>query len=333
MVQIRVVEDPAHPEGGHALIEVEGLTGYAGNGRFRIQREGYVHGNLGPGGWQVAETVLEPDRVDGIDGGVRLAVGPAVVNRVETGPVTIALPDAGASAVAFWPDIAPLHEEASEARRFAGGAAPPRAKPVVPPPEAPRAAEPPSVLRAERELPPPRLETPQPERPAWPLAWIGGLVALVIAGAALGWYFGRPEEAPPQTATAVLPPAAETPQDDSVHAVIARAKSPDEILAAARTKQEKGDFDAAFQLLEEGALRGSALAATLLAKLYDPNGFQPGKPFKAPDMRQAARYYRQGEEGGDAAAKDPRAALKQRLEKDAAGGNTTAQVTLKDFWP
>ena len=137
------------------------MPGYAGGGRFRIQREGYVHGNLGPGGWQVAETLLEPDAVEPTADGVRLRVGPVVVNRVETGPVTIALPDAGVEAVAFWPDIAPLHEEGDTGRRFGGGAAQPRAKPA--PTSAPPPASAPPPLRAERELPEPLPPTPQPK--------------------------------------------------------------------------------------------------------------------------------------------------------------------------
>src|SRR5262249_32985877 len=149
------------------------------------------------------------------------------------------------------------------------------------------------------------------------------------------WFYGHdwvqraPEPPPP------APPAASpAPNLLAMGAgdIIAAAKSPQEIFEAARQVQQAGDHDKSLVLLEEASLRGYAPASTALARLYDPNGFQPGKPFKSPDPRQAARYYKAGEEGGDAEAKGPRQALKNRLAQEAANGNATAQTALKDFW-
>src|SRR5262249_47225574 len=136
---IRIFEDPAHGEGGHAVIEVTGIGANAGRGRFRIHREGYVHANLAPSGWQVAEVLLEPDRAEPLGGGLRLYVGPDLVRWIEPGPVPFSLPEANLSVDAFWPDIAPLHEGAAGGRRFAAGdgraaAEAPKRTPAPPPP-------------------------------------------------------------------------------------------------------------------------------------------------------------------------------------------------------
>jgi hypothetical protein len=332
MPEIRIHEDAAHAEGGHAVIEVTGI-GAAGSGRFRLHREGYVHGNLGPGGWQVAETLLEPTRTETLGDGIRLYVGPELVRWLESGPVMIALPEAGFAAAAFWPDIAPLHEEAGGSRRFAAGD--PRARPASPPPRAPQPSPAPAPAPAPRPAPSrrlvvepdprPRMAEPAPVRRGF--VWIAALVvASFLVGAGAWWYLVP--HAPP------APPAAAAPDllAMSVGDIIRQAKSPQEIDAAARQVQQAGDYDKALVLFEEAALRGNAPSNTALARLYDPNGFQPNKPFKNPDMRQAARYYKAGEEGGDAAAKEPRAALKETLIKEAAKGNATAQTSLKDFW-
>jgi hypothetical protein len=330
MPDIRIREDPAHPEGGHAVMEVTGIAG-ARSGRFRLYREGYVHGNLGPGGWQVAETLLEPERAEPLGDGIRLYVGPELVRWLESGPVMVALPEAGFEATAFWPDIAPLHEEADGARRFAAGD--PRARPA-PPPRAPQPSPEPAPVPPARPAPSHRLVVEPEPRPrrgeSAPLrrgyVVIAALVVLsFLVGAAAWWYLAP--HAPPATAAAPPNLLAMSAGD-----IIRQAKSPQEIDAAAREVQQAGDYDKALVLFEEAALRGNAPSNTALAHLYDPNGFQPDKPFKNPDMRQAARYYKAGEEGGDEAARAPRAALKETLAKAAAQGNVTAQTALKDFW-
>jgi hypothetical protein len=76
-----------------------------------------------------------------------------------------------------------------------------------------------------------------------------------------------------------------------------------------------------------------AAALTAVARLYDPIGFVAGRPFRAPDPRAAARYYRDAVQKGDAAAQAPRAALKTWLEEQARAGNGTAETALKEFWP
>ncbi len=97
--------------------------------------------------------------------------------------------------------------------------------------------------------------------------------------------------------------------------------------------QQAGRHDDALLLLETLAERNHAPAMTALARLYDPNGFTPGRPFSAPDARQAAKLYQQAVRVGDNSAEAPRAALRTYLEQRANDGDTTARLALQDFWP
>jgi TPR repeat protein len=105
------------------------------------------------------------------------------------------------------------------------------------------------------------------------------------------------------------------------------------IHAAALRRQAAGRHDDALVLFEEAGERGHAPALTAVARLYDPIGFVAGRPFRAPDPRAAARYYRDAVQKGDAVAQAPRAALKTWLEEQARAGNGTAETALKEFWP
>ncbi|MCS6932845.1 MAG: hypothetical protein NZM27_11610, partial [Acetobacteraceae bacterium] len=143
-IRIRVEEDPAHPAGGHALIRIAGLAAPPADARFAIQREGWQRGVLGPDGWQVGAALLSPDRVSVEGGEVVLAVGPAVVDVLEAGPLRFRLPGAGVDVALFWPDLTTSH-----------AAAPP---PPPPPPAAPARA----VEEATVVLRPPAPEPPPP---------------------------------------------------------------------------------------------------------------------------------------------------------------------------
>ncbi len=57
MTGVRAAADPAHPEGGHAIILLQGVGTPPPDPRFRILREGWAKGTLGPEGWQVGDTV------------------------------------------------------------------------------------------------------------------------------------------------------------------------------------------------------------------------------------------------------------------------------------
>lgn len=351
-IRIRVEEDPAHPAGGHALIRIAGLSTAPADARFAIQREGWQRGVLGPDGWQVGAALLTPDRVSAEGGEVVLAVGPSVVDVVEAGPLRFRLPAASLDAAVFWPDLTTSH---------AGAPPPPR-----PAPRAPDPAEDTTVLVAP-PLPEPPVRAPlAAEAPrggnVWPLLLVLLLFAAAGAGGVYWWLELReqpaavaatpapavtpapppaPAPAPvapvPDPATPAPPPAADPAlpslADLTVPQVIARAPGVAEIAAEAAARAARGLHEDALLLWEAAARLGHAPSLTSLARLYDPVGFQPGRPFRTPDPRQAARYYQQAVRAGDAGAAAPRAALRDWLQAQAGRGDTLAPLTLQDFWP
>lgn len=365
MIEVLAAADPAHPEGGHAVLLLRGVAEPPADPRFRILREGWTKGTLGPEGWQVGDALLSPDRVEPSPQGVRLYLGPHVVDWLEAGPVQFRLPAARIEAPVFWPDIAPLHGGSGNA--IAGPPPAQRSPPPPSPPPLPGMDTDATVMMAPRAAPPPPLSVPQPApaaktRSALPLIL---LLLLLVAGAGGGgayWWFVLREQAlvvaeaptPPPTVQPVAPPAPEPPRTPepvlpplrpqappsapasldglAVPEVIARAASPAAIAQEAARRFDAGRHDDALLLWEAAARAGHATAITRLAGLYDPVGFQPGRPFRDPDPRQAARHYRDAIAAGDAAAAEPRARLRRWLEDRAREGDINAPLTLRDFW-
>jgi hypothetical protein len=361
MMVVRAAADPAHPEGGHAIILLQGVMDLPADPRFRILREGWAKGTLGPDGWQVSDVLLSPDRVEASPQGVRLYLGPQVVDWLEAGPVQFRLPAGRIEAPLFWPDVPPLHGGSGHTMALPAAAVRPAA-PAPPPlpiddPDA-------TVVRAPpRAEPPPALSVPQPAAPVKTgsvLPWI--LLALLLLAAAGGgawWWFQMREqpvpEAPPPVDPVViapeplprpepppmLPPV--RPQAEpqapasldglTVAEVVERATSPAAIAEEAARRYGTGRYDDALLLWEAAARAGNAAALTRLAGLYDPVGFEPGRPFRDPDPRQAARHYRDAVAAGDAGAAEPRARLRQWLDDRAREGDLNAPLTIRDFWP
>jgi TPR repeat protein len=119
----------------------------------------------------------------------------------------------------------------------------------------------------------------------------------------------------------------------SVPEVIERAASPAAIAEEAARRHAAGRHDDALLLWEAAARAGHAAALTRLAGLYDPVGFEPNRPFRDPDPRQAARHYRDAVAAGDSGAAEPRARLRRWLEDRAREGDINAPLTIRDFWP
>lgn len=324
-VSARVVPDPSRPL-GHARIVLAGLARAPTDARFGLMREGFAAAHLGPAGWQMGEVLLSPLAVEPEGGGLALIVGPAVCRHLEPGPVTLRLPGAGVETALFWPASVAVFDEGDAT--IAVGLRRPRAEPPTKTDDdTPKPAPPP---------PPPPPQPPPPPPPPRPglAAWLV-VVALLLAagGAGAWWYLGRttaPPPAPPPAPVAGWPEGTDhlTPAE-----VVARAPDAAGILAVALRRQQRDRHDDALVLFEEAADRGVAPALTALARLYDPNGFQPGRPFSSPDPRLAALYYRRAEQAGDTQASAPRAALRAYLEREAAAGNATARDALREFWP
>jgi len=223
-------------------------------------------------------------------------------------------------------------------------------------PAAERAFAPPEPPR-----PPERVDLPgskpRPTPNRRPIYIVAGLLSLLVVAGAVAWFVfvERPEQqaaapSPPPPPLAPAPSSPAAPPADTARPpatpgwpegtdsftpveIVQRAPNAEAILAVAQRRLQAGRYEDALVLFEQAAERGVAAASTALARMYDPNGFEPGKPFRNPDGRTAASYYKEGATRGDGSAAAAREALRQRLEKEAGQGNGTAATALKDFWP
>ena len=327
---------------GHARITLAGVQAPS-DGAFRIVREGYAAANLGRRGWQVQEEKLSPVEIRQEGADTVLVIGPRLTRHLEPGPLVFLLPATGLEASLFWPDDIDVFD----------GDLPPETvmprEPETAPKPPPVAAAPPAP--APSPAPPPREDIGVPARQEgtsrMPLFAGIGLLLLVAIGGATWWFTASPPAplpvpapvvTPTPTPTPPAPIAAERPwleRSDGMNLrdLVQSASDAAAIHAAALRRQAAGRHDDALVLFEEAGERGHAPALTAVARLYDPIGFVAGRPFRAPDPRAAARYYRDAVQKGDAAAQAPRAALKTWLEEQARAGNGTAETALKEFWP
>lgn len=309
----RAEPDPARPL-GHARIVLEGLAQPLVDARFALIRPQLPAAHLGPSGWQIGEAVLTALVDETAPGASVLIVGPAVCRHLEPGPLTLRLPSLGLDLPLFWPASIAVFDD-GEAPIGLGRSAPS----AMAPPEPALSPPPPPARPSERASY--RL----------PLILAGSVLALAAAGA--GWWVTReatPPAPPPPVATAVWPDGTDgmTPAE-----VVARAPDMRGVLAVALRRQAAGRHDDALVLFEVAAEAGLAEAHTALGLLYDPIGFIPGRPFRSPDLRQAAKHYREAERLGDPEATSRRAALRAQLEREAAAGSGTARDALREFWP
>jgi len=280
---------------------------------------------------------------------------------MEAGPAILALPADGSEAGLFWPDDIDFFDGQLPVDDPPPPSPPPASPPAPPPkpapvPPAPVAPVPPApaLEPAAPPLPPPRRIEAKTGADRLPLILLG-LLLLALAAAGGWWFLGRQQEEPrpqpaqqqaapqqpaqpaaaPQPQRPAAPPAPVWPDGTdglSLREVVERAPNAEALHAVALRRQQAGRHDDALVLFEEAAEKGHAPAMTALGRLYDPNGFRPGQPFRSPDPRAAARYYRDATQRGDAGADAPRAALKAWLEEQAPR-NQSATDALKEFWP
>ena len=310
---------------GHARITLAGV-GAPSDGGFRILREGYAASNLGRRGWQVQEEKLTPVEIRQEGADTVLVIGPRLTRHLEPGPLVFLLPATGLEASLFWPDDIDV---------FDGELPPepvmPREPDVAPAPPQVAAAQPAPARSPAPPLPREEVAVAAKQQVASRtplLAGIGLLLLAVIGGAA--WWF---PPAPPPDPVTVGRPWLERSDGMNLRDLVQSASDAAAIHAAALRRQAAGRHDDALVLFEEAGERGHAPALTAVSRLYDPIGFVAGRPFRAPDPRAAARYYRDAVQKGDAAAEAPRAALKTWLEEQARAGNGTAETALREFWP
>lgn len=338
---IRIIEDKAQVEGGHAIVVVEGRGQYAGNGSLGIRRLGYEAAHLSDKGWRIAESRVLADRYEVRDGTVQFYLGPEVTEFLTSDDhVAIDIDGIAGEAVLSWPAITPHYGGKAQGRRVAvKPAAPPPPPPPEPEPEPPPPPPPPLTVdpvRVERmfDIPPPK---------PYKRGWLIGLAALVVlAGAALAAYVFYPKPVPAPAAVAGGPAAPVTPAEPAVPApagepgvqdIVRAAGTPQEIYDWAQKFKARGDVQGMLLLLENAAERGLGAAMLDIARLYDPATFIEGKPFSKANPGQAAKFYRKAEAAGVAEAKPALEALKAVLQKQAAAGDAEAAAALAAYWP
>lgn len=342
---------------GHATIRVPG-AGNVAEGGFRISRDpDWPEPNLGPAGWQGAETVLTPDAVarDGQD--LLLSVGPAVCERLEEGMFFFALPTAGVSTAVMWPEIEAVH--AGSGATFANRTVPPPPTPLVTSPVVPIGEAETVVMKPAASpaapVPTPALPSAAPAvraRARWPLVLAGLLVVLGACGAGAWWWLHRTpaqpaEPTPAAVAPPALPPAPVTPpvappvsppappptvdlDHMSVRDLVARNNNAD-MLDQARKRLAAQPGEALLLLETAGEDRHDGGALTLLAQVYDPN--KPRQGGIGADPRQAAKAYRDAERNNDHSGAADREALHRTLLAARDGGDVQAKLIEGDFWP
>jgi hypothetical protein len=317
---------------GQARIKVVGgaLTPDA---QLRIRREGWDAGVLGPQGWQAGDVLLRPlgRRVEGSD--LVLLLGTEATRHLERGVYLMSVPAAKIEEEAVvWPDISAFGGTRMKPVRVViqkgDGNTSTQSKPTGSDDEAQE-----TLVRRPK---------------VWRFA-LGGavIVVLLLAGAAALWH--HPAPAPVKRTAMVLPPPKPVPPPKppvvvtapdpavlsglSVTDAIAKAPNSDAIFAEGERRLNGAQKDAGLLLIEAAADKGDAKAMLALGHLYDPVAFDSHGPIPAPDMREAAEYYRKAVRAGSSDAVGPRAALQAYLQSKSQEGDLDAKFALQDFWP
>lgn len=333
---IRVIEDKAQVEGGHAILVVEGRGQYVGNGSIGIRRLGYEAAHLSDKGWRIAESRVLADRYEVRDGTVQFYLGPEVTEFLTSDDhVAIDVDGIAGEAVLSWPAITPHYGGKAQGRRVAvKPAAPPPPPPPEPEPLPPPPPPPVDTMRVERMVDAP---PPKPSSRGW---LIGLALLVVVAGAGIAAYLYYAKQSPAPAPVAEAPatpsptPAAPTAAGEpGVQDIVRAAGTPQEIYDWAQKFKAKGDVQGMLLLLENAAERGLGAAMLDIARLYDPATFVEGKPFSKANPGQAAKFYRKAEAAGVAEAKPALEALKAVLQKQAAAGDAEAAAALAAYWP
>lgn len=324
---------------GHAIIEIAGAA--AGSPNFLLQRASDSK-VLTSAGWQESGTPLLPDAWDNDSGLLRLAVGPAVVDELDSlDAYRISLPGQGHCGLGM-ENIIYSHMQGGQGmgRSAPAGSEPtpqpepaPEPVPVPEPVPTPEPASPPQTEPQPTAQPAPQVAETPPKRSRLPLL-IALLLLLAGLGAALWWFFLREPATPPLPNPGQSAPAAVSPlqmarehlrgqADPALSLELARP------LRAADATPEA--CDAAFLLLEDAAQKGNAEAMLLVGQYYDPVDPLPKGSIPA-DMAQARHWYGQALQQGQQGAAQALAALRVHVQGKADAGDAEARLLLRQ-WP
>lgn len=215
------------------------------------------------------------------------------------------------------PTVAAPESRAEPARQASTPA--PAAEPVTAPPPPPPPPSPPP--------PPPPIEQ-KPRKILW--IGLGGLALLAVLAAA--YLQTRPAE--PEDHTGATQPVAAQRKLDSLAAVrdyLGADPPADQAMAQGRVLAEAGQLlDGQFLLFKYAAERGDNEAARRIGAFYDPATWSAGgSPMQAANPLEAARWYKQAAEAGDAEAQYRYAMLLKRGGTDEADGPEQAVLWLR----
>jgi hypothetical protein len=308
MAMLRIqAEQTAEDRPGWCRLRLDGLDHRSGPVELMFRRAGASRNYLARSGWADSEEWLElPAARDGAASVVRL--GPPLtlaLGKVSTVEVRARVPGGPDQRTRMaWPrivlpaenDAASMVESPPEPR-----VAPPVAGVVPPvPPPAPTPS-PPAAQRWKNAAP--GAPTPSVRRSSGSSATtyagigIAGVLLLVILLAAVMTWRSEPGPVLP------APAPARTFTEDSVRAFLADNPDGPSATAEAALYEAAGHPDLALLLYRHAARQGELKAALAIGRMYDPEGFDASRSaFAAPDAAQAARYYEQGAEAGDAEA-------------------------------
>ena len=288
--------------------------------------------NLGHNAWQDAETFQAPLAVEQTDSGLKLFIGPNVVDNLdmqETYRFFLHVEGKG-------PAACTMHVEGVAYSPMAGGQGV-ASSPIAPAPK----PTPPAPKPVEQAPPPPPVEEVKPETmsmgtPQTDEAKKSGsklpllvLLGLVVVGAAAGGLFMMSKD---EQATPTVTPVAKAPEETPMTATRKHLSGPADPAAslelAAKFRSVSNGADAAFLLIEDAAQKGNAKGMLLLAGFYDPLDTEPVGSI-AKDPKQAWEWYQKAKNAGEAAAEQKLNALKAWAEAEAAKGSAEAKELLK----
>ena len=346
-----IQQDPRRAA-GYAWIDL-GVLLPNGPIRFRIEREHPSKPYLGPGGWQAMSADLEPASVEAIESGVRLTVGPSVVNHVpEYEQITVLLPSIDFTTSLVWPPIPPLR---TGQRTIVDAPAPtsgpeafttakkPNAPPPPPSPELPD--DPAQGTAMEASVDSLALdEEGGKKRNTWFLGAALGLVLLITAGY-LAWRST-------QTSPSQTPPAPDVAAPDQM---AERSAPPPEANGVGRTARDKildpsttpdqlyklgldlnlgggDDRPLGFEAIFRAADRSHGEAAMWMARAYDPRLEFWRQIFgDSANPGNALRYYRRAASLGLQEATAAETALCAWLQQRPSGGTDEEKAAVEAF--
>ncbi len=313
MIEVR--PDPAHPQGGFALLEAG--SGTLGETAAVEVFDSFAGRYLGPGGWQATRFAFGPYPVEHGAGADRLRVGPEIVNRLtEYQPLRLTL--GPVSADLSWPDdVVPSPDAALSGGIWTAPAATPT--PTAAPPKPPKTA-PVEVAGVDTPLPEPEKESappvpdpvPVPPSPGrrTPLL-IGGLAILALLAGGAAYFLTRPDPTPvvaTTTETETPPPSEPAGPDCSAAALeTLGAQGFGPVLARIGDCGNAITQDEALGLVEKAAQANDPAALTVMGQLYDSASteavLETSLQLSASDNpAQAAEYYDRAARAGSAEA-------------------------------